>query len=205
MSRFGQRTRLTGTATAGTINYWFGGGFAALPIGDFESIQTVTVGSGGQANIEFTSIPATYKHLQIRGIGRGTYNGAVNEDQYMYIQFNSDTASNYSRHRLSGSGSAASSGAEINQNQGMAGWITTLNATANTFYGAVIDILDYENTNKFKTVKSLSGGDMNGAGYVNLYSSLWRSTSAITSIKLSPQSNNFAQYTSFALYGIKVA
>jgi len=170
----------------------------------FESIQTVTVGTP-VSSIEFTSIPATYTHLQIRGIGRGTYNGAVNEDQYMYIQFNSDTASNYSRHRLSGSGSAASSGAETSQNQGMASWIPTLNATANVFYGAVLDILDYANTNKFKTVKSLNGGDMNGAGYIHLYGSLWRSTSAVTSIKLSPQSNNFAQYTSYALYGIKVA
>ena len=170
----------------------------------FESISTVTVGTP-VSSIEFTSIPATYTHLQIRGIGRGTYNGAVNEDQYMYIQFNSDTASNYSRHRLSGSGSAASSGAETSQNQGMASWIPTLNATANVFYGAVFDILDYANTNKFKTVKSLNGGDMTGAGYIHLYGSLWRSTSAVTSIKLSPQSNNFAQYTSYALYGIKVA
>ena len=36
--------------------------------GDFESIATVTVGGGGAASIEFTSIPGTYQHLQIRGI-----------------------------------------------------------------------------------------------------------------------------------------
>jgi hypothetical protein len=38
-------------------------------VGDFESIATVSVGSGGAADVEFTSIPATYTHLQIRGIG----------------------------------------------------------------------------------------------------------------------------------------
>jgi hypothetical protein len=35
-------------------------------VGDYESIATVTVGSGGAANVEFTSIPATYTHLQLR-------------------------------------------------------------------------------------------------------------------------------------------
>ena len=40
--------------------------------GSYESIATVTVGSGGSSYIEFTSIPGTYTHLQIRGILRNT-------------------------------------------------------------------------------------------------------------------------------------
>ena len=56
--------------------------------GDFESISTVSVGSGGAANVEFTSIPATYTHLQIRSlaqtnrssIGRDIVNININND-----------------------------------------------------------------------------------------------------------------------------
>ena len=44
--------------------------FSSKPFGSYESIQTVTVGLGGAANVEFTSIPATYTHLQIRGISK---------------------------------------------------------------------------------------------------------------------------------------
>jgi predicted patatin/cPLA2 family phospholipase len=76
---------------------------------------------------------------------------------------------------------------------------------ANIFGAGVIDILDYANTNKYKTVRALSGHDNNGSGYVNFESGLWMSTSAITSIKLFTAGNVYAQYTQFALYGIKGA
>ena len=172
-------------------------------LSSYESIATVTVGSGGAADVTFSSIPSTYTHLQIRGIARNTYNGAANENQFLYMQFNSDTGANYDAHRLIGNGSTASSSASNNRNQMVPSWISTLNSTANVFYGSVIDILDYLNTNKYKTVRSLGGGDENGSGAVVYYSNLWRSTSAITTIKLYPESNNFPQYTQFALYGIK--
>jgi hypothetical protein len=75
----------------------------------YESIATVTVGSGGSATIEFTSIPATYTHLQLRGLGRNTAGSAGGSN--IELQFNTDTATNYSSHYLRGSGSAASAGA----------------------------------------------------------------------------------------------
>ena len=178
------------------------GGVAVAP-SSYESIATVTVGSGGAADITFSSIPSTYTHLQIRGIGRSLYNGAVNESQFMYMQFNSDTATNYAAHRLQGSGSSAVSTASINRTDTIPGWTSTLNSASNVFYASVIDILDYINTNKFKTVRSLTGGDENGSGSIVYYSNLWRSTSAITTIKLFAEASNFAQYTQFALYGIK--
>jgi hypothetical protein len=43
------------------------------------------------------------------------------------------------------------------------------------------------------------------AGEAFFMSSLWMSTSAITSIKLYPNTGNWAQYSHFALYGIKGA
>ena len=68
------------------------------------------------------------------------------------------------------------------------------------------DILDYKSTSKFKTTRSLGGFDNNGSGIVHFTSGLWRSTNAVSSIKLYPQQGGiFAQYTSIALYGIKGA
>ena len=72
------------------------------------------------------------------------------------------------------------------------------------FGATVCDILDYTNTNKYKTVRALSGHDQNGSGVIQLRSGFWRSTSAITSITISnDQIANIAEYTRFSLYGIK--
>jgi hypothetical protein len=71
-----------------------------------------------------------------------------------------------------------------------------------------LDILDYANTNKFKTIRGLSGWNNNdtvdGNGSVRFISGLWRNTAAITSLKIVPEAAvNFKQYSSFALYGVK--
>ena len=167
----------------------------------YESIATVSVGSGGTSEINFTSIPSTFKHLQIRIIGRGTQSAASN---YLQIQFNGDTASNYyGAHWLNGSGSAATAGADGAASVIYAERLTAANATASIFGVNVIDILDYESTSKFKTTRNLGGYDANGSGQITFSSGLWRSTSAITSIKITPAASDFAQYSSFALYGIK--
>ena len=160
----------------------------------FFSIATVTLGSA-QSYIEFTNIPQTYTHLQIRGIAKST----ATDDNWM--RFNSDTSSNYSWHMLRGSGGAASSGAGTNAS---AMWVGYGMDTANMFRSSIIDILDYTNTNKFKTIKTLSGMDTNTTtNWVELTSGNWRSTAAITSIRLYPNSGNYGQYSTFALYGIK--
>jgi hypothetical protein len=68
----------------------------------------------------------------------------------------------------------------------------------------ITDLVDYSDTNKFKTIRSLVGGNINTTvGYAGLYSGNWRSTSAITSISITPLTGNFSQNSSFALYGIK--
>ena len=171
---------------------------AASAVGDYESIATTTVGSGGTTNITFSSIPATYKHLQIRGIARS--NGIADNT---VIQFNSDTGNNYATHYLLGNGTAAIAGAETTQARFYVD-VLALNASGAMWSGDVIDILDYANTNKYKTVRALAGQDLNGSGTVWLASGLWQSTTAITSIKLFTNGvGNFAEYTTFALYGIK--
>lgn len=166
----------------------------------YESIATVLVGSGGQAAIDFTSIPSTYKHLQIRGIGRSLENNSGLDNPRM--RFNGDTASNYNDHGLLGSGSAASANNAATSYIRI-GFFPLLNDLANVYGTSVIDILDYTNTNKFTTTRLLSGADLNGSGYIGFQSGLWRNTNAITSISLYPSGGNWAQYSQFALYGIK--
>ena len=161
----------------------------------YESIATTTVGSGGQATISFTSIPSTYKHLQIRQMNF-TNSAAAS----LRLQFNSDTGNNYSWHYISGDGASASTGAATSLNYGYVGYS---GGTSNSCV-SVIDILDYQNTNKNTTIRSLFGYEVNGAGgYINLFSSAWYNTSAITRIDLYTASTSFNQYSSFALYGIK--
>ena len=171
-----------------------------LVTSSYESIATVT-SSGSAGSLTFSSIPSTYKHLQIRGILRTNDTGAWNNQG---MQFNSDTATNYNYHTLWGDGTSATSGAATSTssyNDFMRAASNSL--TAGIFGASVVDILDYANTSKYKTVRVLAGGDSNGAGMVGLTSGLWRSTSAITSITIIPSGGTAIQYSSFALYGIK--
>jgi len=177
-------------------------------VGDYESIATVTVGSGGASSVDFTSISGTYKHLQIRGIVKLS---RTTGNENLYAQLNGDTATNYSWHQLVGSGAAASASAGATQafmylGENIGAWASA----ANMFSATVIDILDYSDTNKNKTVRTLHGGDQNGnnapngdTGKITFSSGNWRNTSAVTSIKLYPSSGTIQQYSSFALYGVK--
>jgi len=173
-------------------------------VGDFESIATVTVGSGGAADIQFTSIPADYTHLQIRGIARSLE--ANTGVDVPYVTFNSDSGSNYSYHQINGTGSGVSVVADTSTAFMRGGYIALNSEPANVFGAVIIDILDYANTNKYKTIRSLSGTEYNNtSGAVGLFSGSWRNTNAITSIKITASVANLAQYSQFALYGIKGA
>ena len=171
------------------------------PAGAYDSISTATVTTGGTLSVTFSSIPATYTHLQIRMTAQylNTAGGSLQ------MQFNGDTATNYSYHYLSGDGASASAGAGTSSN-----WININVGQQDTTYFSVsnIDILDYANTNKYKTSRALTGVDKNGSGSIQLTSGSWRNTAAVTSITITPQSNTtptntFQQYSSIALYGIK--
>lgn len=163
--------------------------------GDYESIATTIVGAGGASSVTFSSIPSTFTHLQIRYINRNTT--AIDS---LIIRFNSDTGSNYVRHKLSGDGSSASAAAATSSTY-MAS--ADYPAGTSTFGAGVIDVLDYANTNKYKTMRLLAGYDANGSGIIDLRSNLWQSTSAVTRIDITSNSNLFAQYSHFALYGIR--
>lgn len=172
-------------------------------LNSYESIATVTVGSGGATDVTFSSIPSTYKHLQIRVMAKNSYTSA-NGVYNMYTVLNADTGSNYARHLLQGDGSSVTAVASTTQTKAYTGLFASGSTTS--FAVAVIDILDYANTNKYKTIRSLTGADFNGSGEVWFQSSLWQNTNAINSIKFTSESGyNVGQYSSFALYGIKGA
>lgn len=177
---------------------WASGGLA----GDFEHIETQTVGAGGAANITFSSIPQTYKHLQIRGLVQATF-GSNTMDTF-YVRLNSDTGSNYSQHGLYGNGTSAGSFGNASQTYGAAGYVR-LTSVADSIFGAnVIDILDYASTSKNKTVRGLGGVDANGSGAIILTSSVWlNSSTAVNAITLVYPAQTLRQYSTFSLYGVK--
>ena len=175
------------------------GNTAYVPPGDFESIATTTVGAGGVSSVVFSSIPATYTHLQIRCIAQ------AQTSQNLFLRFNGDgDDNNYTFHNLRGDGASVS---VLSFTPGVTNSFLIVNGgasiTANTFAGSVIDILDYRNTNKYTTVRSIGGYDANGTGIIQLGSKLWLNTAAITSLELNSFANNLQQYTQFALYGIR--
>jgi hypothetical protein len=172
----------------------------ASTLGDYQSIATVTVGSGGQAEIDFTSIPGTYQHLQLRYLGR--YDGSSADGDVLRIRFNGVSTSDYAYHSLFGNGASASSNANTTQNLMISFRLTSATQGASTFGAAVIDILDYANTNKYTTIRSLGGYDNNGSGFIGLNSGLFMKTDSVSSIKLF-SATSFVQHSSFSLYGIK--
>jgi hypothetical protein len=180
-----------------------GGAAAGVP-GTYESIATVTVGSGGSSSISFTSIPNTYTHLQIRAIARDNRSAT---DTVFYMQFNGDTGANYAGHDLYGNGTSAIASVNApSETVIVVSRFTGSSATSANFGAIVMDILDYGSTNKNKTVRILGGFDNNGSGRIYLSSGLWmNSGSAISSISFTPVTTPIQQYSQFALYGIKGA
>jgi hypothetical protein len=178
-------------------------GMAGNPIimpGSYESIASASP-SAGTAYVDFTSIPSTYAHLQIKAICRRN-EGSAGNNNGIYARFNSDSGSNYAFHFLTGNGSAAGAAGIASQTEM---FINAANPrggdTANVYSANVIDILDYANTNKYKTVRALTGDDLNGSGVVRLFSGLWMSATAISSIRITME-GNFAANSQLALYGV---
>lgn len=169
-------------------------GNAAFSPGVFESIATAT-GDGSSGSITFSSIPSTYKHLQIRGIyNDGGYN--------LRLRFNSDSGANYSRHTVVATTSAISSGAGINAND--LDIICYGGSGANNVSATIIDLLDYSVSGKNKTAKALSGYTESATVQLAFLSSgAWYNTSAITSVTITNLFGAYNTQSVFSLYGIK--
>ena len=159
-------------------------------------IQSVTVGSGGAASIEFGSIPQTYTDLQVLFSLRGDYDTVV-----AWVRFNGLTT-NLSSRLLLGSGSAASSQSDTS-NIKMQGAIGASTYTASIFANSSLYIPNYAGaTNKSMSIDYVSENNATAA-WMGLTAGLWSNTSAITQITLLSSSGNLVQYSSASLYGIK--
>ncbi len=190
------------TELIGSAKAYGWGSFAAAGIPAFESIATVSL-SSTSGTVSFTSIPNTYEHLQLRMLTRETSSLYTN-DASLIFNFNSDAAGNYARHQIRANGTTITAFALTSTTNPAFGSHPGGGVSASIFGATVVDILDYKNTNKYKTIRSLSGSDSNGAGGIGLFSDVWMNTAAITSIQVIPDFS-FTANSHFALYGIRSA
>lgn len=162
----------------------------------YVAIATTTVGSGGAASIEFTSIPATYTDLIIL-----TSTRCSGTDSDIRLTFNT-SGGTYTLRKLLGNGSTASS--ETGSNAFLRN--NPSGATASTFTNSMVYIPNYAGSNA-KSLSADSVAENNGTTAVaQLTAGNWSGTSAITSIKIdstSGPSQTLVEHSTATLYGIK--
>lgn len=169
--------------------------------GAYELI-TSTVLSSSAATVTFSSIPQTYKHLEIRMVTSDT-NSANRWLSGISLGFNSDTAANYAYHYLEGSGGSVTASGGINGTDILLRNVTTGTFTAGIHGAAVASILDYSNTSKNTTVRYLGGCYANSENGIFFGSGHWRNTNAITSLSIVGTFTAFTTTSRFSLYGIR--
>jgi len=159
----------------------------------FVPIATQTLGSAA-ASITFSSIPGTYTDLRL------VLTCTTSVSDTVALQFNSDTATNYSYTLIQGTGAVANSG---NNTSATSAYIGSGAPTSTTVPGMYsIDVFSYAGSTN-KTLLVNAAIDQNGSGDVTCAVCLWRSTSAITAVKLLlTGGNNFATGTIATLFGI---
>lgn len=175
-----------------------------LVTGSYESIATYTL-SSPQSAVTFSSIPSTYKHLQVRISARN--NRSVGDQASGFWEANGDTNNgNYTTYILSGNGTSTLSCNAYGT--GSYTGLSTLTPSSNvtSVQGVIIyDFLDYANTNKYKTARCMNGWEVQGTGSMYYSSNLWLSFNAITSLSFTVPGYNWSTNSKFALYGIKGA
>lgn len=167
-------------------------------VGSMEAIASITL-SASQKSIEFNNIPQTYTHLQIRAAL--AYDTAPDDSSMQMGAGTIDNGANYAWHQIYAYNSSKYS------NNGYSTSYFDFGYGYNATYGSsvVMDILDYTNTNKYKTVRVIHGTDNNGTGLVGLRGGHWRNGNGayVDTIRIYGQNYNFSSNSTFSLYGIK--
>lgn len=164
----------------------------------YQLIETISVGAGGAASIEFTGIPQDGVDLQILLSGQ-VLTGGLNID----TTFNNNTSSVYSWKGLRGNGSSTSSAQTSSQSRFISIQATGSPSGWGTFSNASIYIPNYAGTSQKSVLFDAVNEQNSSQAFQELYSGLFANTSPITSIKLSGEGgNNLAQYSSASLYKI---
>ena len=161
-------------------------------------IQSLS-GTGSSGTITFTNIPQNFTHLQVRATTRQA--GVASQ---IYTRLNGDAGSNYASHYMYGTGGTANAGSI-----GAPTTVHTIGSTpsstelANVHAGLIVDVLDYTNTNKNKTLKGFLGLETNSSTERQVWvtSSVWMNTSAVTSLTI-VANTNYTTSSKFDLYGI---
>ena len=169
---------------------------------DYESIASYTVTGSATPNITFSSIPSTYRHLQIRGLVRTDRSGFTQNG--CLFQFNGDTGGNYNWSQVyTSNGGTVTVEHYVNETSLRLGELPSANAPTSVFGFVLLDIHDYTNTNKYTTYHETGGSDRNGTSFIGNNWGVWKNTNAVNSIKLFESASNWAVGSMFALYGIK--
>lgn len=159
-------------------------------------ISTTTVGAGGAASIDFTSIPSTYTHLCLKVSARTS-----STDGVLFVYYNNDTtSSNYAKMRLIGEGTSGLSTAQAADSKII--FVGDSSKTANTFSNGDIYVFNYLSSSQKQTIVNFAVE--NNANYTiqGIKSGRWTGTSAINRITLTPQTGSFVQHSLVTLYGI---
>jgi hypothetical protein len=180
------------------LGFWAAAGASSGPAGSYEQISTQILGAAA-ATVTFTSIPTTYKHLQVRLVCRSATTSNIDN---MFFTMNG-ASSGYAYHRLYGTGSSVASDQSNTQSRIVLQAIATGYENTNQATPMIIDLLDYANTVTNKTIRVFHGSTNSGFTNVALHSGLLTSTAAISSILFDLQFDNIAAGSRFSLYGIK--
>ena len=160
----------------------------------YEPIATTTLGTAA-ASVTFSSISGSYTDLVLVISGRLDSGSA--QDSSVLLQYNNDTSTNYSTTLIDGNGSSAGSARASNTTAAYCG------ATSEESSNSIVSIMNYSNTTTYKILISRGNNPKNR---VRAFASLWRSTAAISTIKvISDFAGNFATGSTFTLYGVKSA
>jgi hypothetical protein len=168
----------------------------------YVKIASTTVGSGGAASIDFTSIPATYTDLVIKVSAR-TDGSTANGWQSGALTFNGSTTG-YSGILLAGRGDlSAVSITSSSSNIEFAFYSSDAGTTASTFANNDIYISNYAGSN-YKSVSSDIAEENNAArALAGIVTGLWSNSAAINRVTLTSNNGSFVQYSTATLYGIK--
>jgi hypothetical protein len=159
-------------------------------------IASNTVGSSGVSSVTFSSIPQTYTNLLVKMSSRNTSTSGSAWGNTT-VQFNG-SSTGYNMRFLYGSGSGTGSGVDTIINTAT----NDSSSTASTFANTEFYIPNYTSSN-YKSVSIDTVTENNAtAALADLVAALWSNTAAITSISIASNTGNFAQYSTFYLYGI---
>jgi hypothetical protein len=177
-----------------------GGGGAAADA--FELISTTVLGSAS-SSVTLSSIPATYKSLQLRIVARSS-NGT--QFDQLFLRLNADTGANYGSKGILMDTFTPTQVSATSQTGIRIYGIAANSASANNFSAVKMDITGYQDTNKKTSVRGFGGSVdfvASWQGNASVFSGIWNATTTVTSLNVSTYNGANLQIGSrISLYGV---